>query len=92
MTKPDYTAFDAELLAQIKAGRNRMALLDAHKPLLEMAKPFCNLLAGYRHSTQPEWRIIDRRLQALRKKGLIRHDGKAWEAVDAIRSAEGGAA
>lgn len=74
MSKPDYTAFDAELLAQIKAGRNRMMKLEIHKPLLEMAKPFCA-------PTTPAWRIIDRRLQALRKAGKISHDGAVWAIV-----------
>lgn len=54
--KPDYTAFDAELLRLIKAGRNRMMMLDGHKPLLEMAKPFCG------RATALPWRVIDRRL------------------------------
>ena len=30
--KPDYTAFDAELLRLIKAGRNRMMMLDGCSP------------------------------------------------------------
>lgn len=76
MSKPDYTAFDAELLAQIKAGRNRMMSLDGYKPLLEMAKPFAK--ASKRPFGTPEWRIIDRRLQALRKNGALRFDGKVW--------------
>lgn len=76
MSKPDYTAFDAELLRLIKAGRNRMMMLDGHKPLLEMAKPFCGRAIVF------PWRVIDRRLQALRKAGKIEFNGKAWEIVE----------
>lgn len=72
MTKPDYNAFDAMLLDQIRHGKNRMVHLSAHKPLLEMAKPFCTSRTGTHYPT-PEWRIIDRRLQALRKAGKIKH-------------------
>lgn len=73
MSKPDYTDFDALLLDQIRAGKTRMAQLEMHKPLLELAKPFCantRTRSGY---TTPEWRVIDRRLQALRKAGTIKH-------------------
>lgn len=70
MTKPDYTAFDALLLDQIRAGKTRMAQLDMHKPLLELAKPFCAPKPG--RYPQPEWRVIDLRLQALRKAGKIK--------------------
>ncbi len=74
MTKPDYTAFDAELLAQIKSGNNRAQLLCNQVRLMNMAEPFCS-------AESPGWRIVDRRLQAPRKKGSIRHDGKVWEVV-----------
>lgn len=76
---PDYTAFDAELLRLIKACRNRMMMLFGHKPLLEMARPFCfsRSVCG----AQP-WRVIYRRIQALRKDGKIEFNGKAWEIVE----------
>lgn len=77
MSKPDYAAFDAELLAQINAGRNKMMLLDTHKPLLELALPFAAA------SKSPEFRVIDRRLQALRKAGNIHYTGQVWEVVQA---------
>lgn len=80
MQKIDYTAFDAELLAQIKAGLNRMMLLEEHQPLIDMAKPIA--AASMAPFGTPEWRIIDRRLQALRKKGDIQHDGKVWKIVE----------
>ncbi len=82
MSKPDYTAFDAELLRLIAAGKNQMMLLDSRKEnglLFELAKPHC-VRPG--KSAEVEWRIIDRRLQALRKKGAIRYYGKVWEVVE----------
>lgn len=69
MSKPDYTEFDAELLAHIKSGNKRAQLL-------KMAEPFCT-------KDTPDWRILDRRLQALRKKGVIRHStARGWEIVE----------
>lgn len=61
----DYTAFDKKLLAHIEAGRNTMAALSSS--LEDDAKPFAS-------KPGEEFRVVDRRLQALRKKGLI-----AWE-------------
>lgn len=73
--KPDYAAFDKRLLQNIVAGRNTFMLLDSvSSGLLPLAEPFCN------RRTSP-YRIIDRRLQALRKRGLIRFDGKVWQRI-----------
>lgn len=80
MSQHDYTAFDAELLAQVKAGRNTFTQLEGHKPLIEMAKPFC---VPSRSPFPPEpFRIIDRRLQALRGAGWIKYSGGKWHIVD----------
>lgn len=61
----DYTEFDKRLLASIEAGPNTAAALstalDADAKML-MSRP------------GEEFRVVDRRLQALRKKGEI-----AWE-------------
>jgi hypothetical protein len=61
----DYTDFDKKMLALIDAGKNTAAALttalDADaKPLMSQPKE--------------EFRVVDRRLQALRKKGVI-----TWE-------------
>ncbi|MDO5947156.1 hypothetical protein [Burkholderia cepacia] len=42
--------------------------------------------AEVRHgkSSAPGWRIIDRRLQALRKAGKIRSTGKGWMRVSEV--------
>lgn len=79
MTKHDYTAFDAELMRLIKLGFNTFTTIQTPK-VLDMAKPFCrNSKSPY--GDTPEWRIVDRRLQALRKAGKIRYIGGRWEAL-----------
>lgn len=76
MTKPDYSQFDALLLDAIKGGRTSFSFLANHKPLIDLARPFC---AG---TDTPEWRIIDRRLQALRKAGKIKRASQTWTIVE----------
>lgn len=78
MTKPDYTAFDALLLDKIKSGKNTFRQLEADNDLKIMAKPFCSNTRTSTGYPQPEWRIVDRRLQALRKSSKITHAGGAW--------------
>lgn len=67
-----YKEFDAELVSQIKSGNDKLSILENQKRLIELAKPHCS-------RSTPEWRIIDRRLQSLRKRGVIFHNGKYWE-------------
>lgn len=66
----DYTEFDKKMLALIDSGTNTAAALttalDADSKRL-MKQP------------KEEFRVIDRRLQALRKKGVI-----AWERRGAL--------
>lgn len=74
--KPDYTEFDKALLAAIAAGHNTMAQLDGRKSgLRDLAAPIAL------ESNNPTSRIIDRRLQALRKRGELLYTGKAWVRV-----------
>lgn len=61
----DYTDFDKRMLALIDAGTRTAAALTT--ALDAEAKPLMN-------QPKEEFRVIDRRLQALRKKGVI-----AWE-------------
>lgn len=63
----DYTAFDAKMLELIGQGKNTAALLTTL--LGNDATPLSNVKGD-------EFRVIDRRLQALRKKGLIRPERK----------------
>ncbi|SFF33500.1 hypothetical protein [Paracidovorax wautersii] len=67
MTKQarDYTDFDKKMLALIASGENTAAALTT--ALDAEAKPLMN-------QPKEEFRVVDRRLQALRKKGLI-----TWE-------------
>ena len=66
----DYTDFDKKMLALIDSGTNTAAALTT--ALDADAKPLMN-------QPNEEFRVIDRRLQALRKKGLI-----AWERRGAL--------
>ena len=61
----DYTEFDKKMLSLIATGTNTAAALTT--ALTTEAQTLMN-------SPKEEFRVIDRRLQALRKKGLI-----AWE-------------
>lgn len=58
--KNDYSALDARLIELIGSGKSNFAQLVPDCE--ELAKPFCALTMGL----EP-WRIVDRRLQALRK-------------------------
>ena len=66
----DYTDFDKKMLALIDAGTKTAAALTT--ALDADAKPMMN-------QPKDEFRVIDRRLQALRKKGVI-----AWERRGAL--------
>ena len=66
----DYTDFDKKMLALIDAGTKTAAALTT--ALDADAKPLMN-------QPKEEFRVIDRRLQALRKKGVI-----AWERRGAL--------
>ena len=66
----DYTDFDKKMLALIDAGTKTAAALTT--ALDADAKPLMN-------QPKDEFRVIDRRLQALRKKGVI-----AWERRGAL--------
>ena len=61
----DYTEFDKKMLALISAGTKTAAALTT--ALDADAKPLMN-------QPKDEFRVVDRRLQALRKKGAI-----TWE-------------
>jgi hypothetical protein len=71
--KPDYSKFDAALLDLIANRVNTMTQLDSKSSgLRELAEPFA------RASNNPTFRIVDRRLQALRKRGDLRFNGRYW--------------
>jgi len=70
--KHDYTNFDAALIEAIKSGKKHMASLE--DALAKFTHPFRE--KDRWGSLTPEFRIIDRRLQALRKAGRIKFMGK----------------
>ena len=75
--KPDYTELDKALIQHIHVGVNKMVLLEHRDDLKKLTASFCVKQPGQHYST-PHFRIIDRRLQALRKKGTIAFKGGVW--------------
>lgn len=71
MTRPDYTEFDAELVRLIGSGSRVFSALSSNTNLRELARPFVS-------PSGAEDRIIDRRLQALRKAGRIHYGTRTW--------------
>ena len=71
-----YDEFDAALTSAIQNGADTMSALDSNKKLIALAKPHC----GRDHwgNQTPVFRIIDRRLQALRKQGTIVFHNRRW--------------
>lgn len=67
----NYAEFDASLISHIRSGKTEAMALEIH--LREQAKAI---------DPGPNWwRVIDRRLQALRKRGLIEYTRKTgWRA------------
>ena len=80
MTKPDYTALDAAILAVITAAPPAtFQAINTDRGVLEHSS---RLAAATRDT--PEWRMVDRRLQAMRKASRIRYQRKpeGWVLVD----------
>lgn len=74
-----YDEFDAALVGAIKNGADTMSALEGNKKLIALALPHCTKDPwGYE---TPAWRIIDRRLQALRKSGAIVFHNRRWTAT-----------
>lgn len=75
MTRPDYTEFDAELVCLIGSGSRVFSALCSNTRLLELARPLVS-------QSGAEDRIIDRRLQALRKAGRIHYGTRTgWRLI-----------
>jgi hypothetical protein len=77
--KPDYAEFDAALLNAIDNGQNTLAQLEVNAQVRVQSQ---------RHRVKdrfgdltPYFRVIDRRLQALRKRGELLYTGKVWARV-----------
>jgi len=80
MTKPDYTHVDARIIELLKVKNLSYNALQLDKQLNKVCAE-----SGACNKVTDEWRVVDRRLQYLRKKGLIHsvHGkiGPEWELV-----------
>lgn len=80
MTKPDFKHLDDVILRVIKSGKNSFTQLQLDGSVL-----YCIGQSGSAHAEGDEWRVLDRRLQSLRKRGAIRSVkgklGPVWEVV-----------
>ena len=84
MTLHDYTEFDAELVRLIGSGVREFAALRSNTKLCELARSFVSpsLLVS---PIGVEYRIIDRRLQALRKAGRIKYGARTgWHLIKEV--------
>lgn len=68
--RKDFTQLDTAIVEEIKAGNNTFTLLQQSRAAT-LAQPFVTPLGDVE-------RVIDRRLQALRKKGAIRYSKGVW--------------
>ena len=69
-----YNQLDAAILSQIAEGGKGFNVILARNNA--MARPFCN-----EGMEMEPWRVIDRRLQALRKAKKIVYRGRFWHMV-----------
>lgn len=74
--KHDHTKLDAAILSGIAAGKSDFTALCTRDEILEIVTPMA--IGG----TQPGWRFIDRRLQALRKSGQIEYRQARWHILN----------
>ena len=75
MTAPNkYAQLDAKLLELIRSGADTFNVLVVRRDINELAAP-------HETATTEAWRVVDRRLQALRKAGKISFSRKndKWE-------------
>jgi hypothetical protein len=84
--KPDYAEFDAALLNAIDSGQNTLAQLEANAQVRVQSQRHRLKVDRWGH-LMPYARVVDRRLQALRKRGELRYTGKAWERTSKAASA-----
>jgi hypothetical protein len=71
-----YASLDAEIVKAIRDGRRTFSEIrysDVYKAAEAVTKP----------GAEP-WRTIDRRLQSLRKRGIIKYNNGRWSAVESV--------
>lgn len=76
MTQGKYAELDAKILELVRNGADTFNALVVRRDINELAAP-------HETATTEAWRVVDRRLQALRKAGKIafRRDAQRWEVV-----------
>lgn len=79
MTKLDYTNLDAAIVAAIADGHIQFAQF-AYQGDVRAQSHALEVQRG-NPRVKPAWRFVDARLQALRKKGRIRHERGDWVLV-----------
>ena len=85
MSRPDYSELDKAILCAIG---NRV------RKFSSITHSVYGLAVPYASEFSPAWRVVDRRLQALRKQGRIRYSRglcPCWVTRDAAPSADGAA-
>ncbi len=75
-----YDDFDAALLGAIRNGADTLAPMCGNAKLKKLAEP--HRLKDRWGALTPLYRVIDRRLQALRKKSVIAYSGGRWIVLD----------
>lgn len=74
-----YATLDEKIVAAIRKSPCTFKDLENNKPLMAMAN---ELAPADRFSREVNgWRLIDRRLQAMRKAGVIEHREGYWRPV-----------
>ena len=77
----DYEEFDKILMAEIWAGRGNKGIFTKQASPVSVAAESYRKKDPWRGRT-PVARIIEKRLQALRREGRIRWCGVTWEIID----------
>lgn len=81
--KADYTQIDADILAAIRQAPREFAHFNTTRsPIFAQAQQLAEArLTDRWGNATPGWRVIDQRLQALRRRGLIQYvRTKGWTA------------
>lgn len=69
-----YESLDKAILNAITHGTDRLMVMEHNTALIHETAPFVD-------RNTLHFRVLDRRLQALRKAGKIAHDGKRWHVL-----------
>lgn len=81
--KHDYTALDAAIVKRIREGAKSIGAIE-QADVAKLTKAIADADNATRETwrSMPSWRVVDRRLQALRKAGkikFVRGPGAGWE-------------